>query len=349
MGCGSGPSEANAPASSADDRRWRMPAEEAPHARTWMCWPSSREIWGDVLDQVQRDIADVANTIATFEPVRVLARPGATEAARRLLDGAIELISAPVDDLWARDTLPCFLIDADDPNGLAATTFNFNGWGDKQLHDGDATLAAQVARHEGVALIDSGIVGEGGGVEVDGHGAAIACESSWVNPNRNPNLDREQITRALERALGVERVLWLTGIRGQDITDGHVDTLARFADQRTILREETGTRDVWGAVARRTAREVERLRTGDNRPYEVAVVHQPSVPDAGPDFLSSYVNYYVCNGGVIAPAFGDRAADDRAAGVLRELYPEREVVQVRIDGVASGGGGIHCATQQQPG
>ena len=331
-----------------------MPAEETEHERTWMCWPSNRRIWGPDLVDVQDAIVSIARVIGDFEPVTMLARPEETDRLRGLLEG-VTLVPAPVDDLWARDTLPNFLIrtSADGSWRLGAGRVRFNGWGKKQIHNGDVALAGIVADHLGVELIESGLVGEGGGLEVDGHGTVMAAESSWVNPNRNPGRSREDIEAALLSLLGADRMIWVEGLAGQDITDGHIDTLARFAAESTIVIDAPASAvdpgDPWAAVAARTREQVGRARTSAGQPYTVV---EMTPPTAGrrhdEDFLATYMNYYVCNGAVIAPQFGDRAADARARDVLERLFRGREVVQLDIDPIAAGGGGIHCATQQQP-
>lgn len=332
---------------------WRMPAEEEEHERTWMCWPSNGEIWGDDLATVQATITDIALAIADFEPVTMLVRPEARDAAAAMLGDSIELLDAPVDDLWARDTLPNFLVrTVDGVSELAATHAIFNGWGGKQVHDGDTQLAGVVARHLGLGLLASGLVGEGGGVEVDGQGTVLAAASSWVNDNRNPGMSRDDVEEALLVLLGADRVIWVDGLAGADITDGHIDTLARFANPATIVVDAPAADDPddpWVEVAARTLELVEAARTIDGDPYDVVEIVQPAtIRGSGDDFLATYMNYYVCNGAVIAPEFGDEAADAAAREVLASLFPDREIVQLDIDALAAGGGGIHCATQQQP-
>ena len=332
------------------DGTWWMPAEEAPHECTWMCLPGRGDVWGPYLDETRRTIADIALAVAEFEPVRMLVRPDDLDLAANLVGTDVELIDAPVDDLWARDTLPLFLVDG--AGGLAAGRVRFNGWGDKQVHDGDATLAGIVADILDVPLVDSGIVGEGGGLEVDGEGTVLAARSSWINDNRNPGLDEDEITEVLVELLGAERLLWVDGIAGHDITDGHIDTLARFTNPGTIVHElpsyvEPG--EIWYDVAVDTEASLRRFRTLDGEPYELVTLRQPADPrGAGEEFLTSYVNYYVCNGAVLVPEFGDGAADGAAADLIGAQYPDREIVALDIDPVAAGGGGIHCATQQQP-
>jgi agmatine deiminase len=316
-----------------------------------MCWPSSAAVWGSALPSVQADIAQIAQAINEFEPVTMLVRPSARRAARNAVGSQVALEVAPVDDLWARDTLPLFLIDDERPGKLAAGTVRFNGWGKKQLHRGDTRLSGIVAEMLGIPRVASRLTGEGGGVEVDGDGTVLAARSSWVNRNRNPGLSEQQIAERLIRLLGAQRLLWVDGVAGEDITDGHIDTLARFVDAGTLMLENTarGDNSIWRRTADKTRRQLASKNTLDGRAYEVITLQQPSqLPSNSDTFLASYVNYLVCNGAVIAPAFGDKRADDRAKGTLREAYPGREVVQLRIDGVASGGGGIHCATQHQP-
>ncbi len=335
------------------DGRWRMPAEEDPHERTWMCWPSSVEVWAEDLGRVQDAIVRVASAIVQFEPVAMLCRPDQVGTVTKRLP-TVKVIPGEVDDLWARDTLPNFVIrtGANAKLEMAAAHARFNGWGNKQLHSGDETLAATVAVHLGVELLDSGLVGEGGGIEVDGTGTVLAAASSWVNDNRNPGITRDHVSSGLTTMLGADRVIWVDGLAGQDITDGHIDTLARFAGANVILVDAPAFNDPtdpWSVVAARTKKEVSVARRRDGHPYDVRQITQPAKPRGrGKDFLSTYMNFYVCNGAVIAPQFGDAKADAAARSVIQALFPSRKVVMVDIDPIAAGGGGIHCATQQQP-
>ena len=334
--------------------RWRMPAEEDVHERTWMCWPSSAEVWGSDLISVQDAIVGIALAIARFEPVMMLARPEEIDALREIFADDVELLAAPVDDLWARDTLPNFVRRTNGPGELelAAAHAKFNGWGGKQINSGDTQLAAIVAEHLGVQLLEFDLVGEGGAVEVDGSGTVLAAESCWVNDNRNPGDSRDQIEDAILEMLGADRMIWVDGLAGADITDGHIDTLARFANATTIVVDKPAfddPADPWVIVAATTKAIVETATTVDGRAYQIVEIVQPlEIRGAGDDFLPTYMNYYVCNGAVIAPEFGDAAADDAARAVLLELFPDREIVMLNIDPLAAGGGGIHCATQQQP-
>lgn len=345
------PTATGAPSGPQGATRYVMPAESHPHIRTFMAWPALTEVWGDRLPAVREDIARVAQAVARFEPVMLMARPEQVAEAQRLCGSAVGVIDLPVDDLWARDTGPTFVTG---PGGLVGVDLNFNGWGGKQVHGEDGRVARRLLDRDGLLRVRAPVTGEGGGIEVDGEGTLMATESSWVDANRNPGVGRDGIEAALKELFGVEKVIWFAGVAGQDITDCHVDALARFAEPGVVVIHRPGPDappDIWSRASDQALQVLADATDARGRRLRVVELPEPDLsglPDPGEDFLATYLNYYVVNGGVIMPRFGDRASDDRAAGVLAELHPGREVVRVDIDAIAAGGGGIHCSTQQQP-
>lgn len=324
---------------------FRVPPEEAPHQLTFMQWPLSPEVYGrgSYRRAVQGVIADIANTVAEFEPVVMLAAPEAHASAGKLLSSNVELWDIPADDLWCRDSGPLFAQNSTGKQSVRQ--MNFNGWG-RYHHPNDEAIAARVAERLGLPLFDSTITGEPGGAEADGHGLLMANESSWVNPNRNPGRSRQEIEEALLAAYGADRMIWGKGVKGQDVTDDHIDGLARFTGRNRVLMMLDTDEGYDGAFSRSARKLHEKLlREGlsiDTLPW----------PENGriadPVAQSSYVNYYVCNGGVIASQSGDRRTDTLAAEALRRHYPDRELVLLNTDLLSELGGGIHCATQQMP-
>ncbi|MFB6603643.1 agmatine deiminase family protein [Streptomyces noursei] len=328
-----------------------MPAETAPHASTYLAWPPTQSAWSTDIPGLRQDIARLARAIAEAEQVRLLVSPGDERHARKACGSAVEIVPVPVDDLWVRDTGPVFVTG---PDGIAGVDFGFNGWGDKQASPRDAQVAQQLLTHEGIARIEAGITAEGGSLEVDGEGTLMVTESSVVNPNRNPGRTRTDIEQALQRVLGVTEVIWLEGVRGEDITDCHVDGLARFAAPGLVALSRPSTDsgpDVWTRAYEQACTVLEQSRDARGRRLEVVEIPEPdptAIGHRGPQFEASYINYYVTNSSVILPRFGDRAADDQAAATLRDLYPRHEIRQLSINAIAEGGGGIHCVTQQRP-
>ncbi|MEU2790597.1 agmatine deiminase family protein [Streptomyces sp. NPDC007100] len=335
-----------------DEAAVHLPAEWRPHAATYLAWPPAGSLWGGQAPAVQRDIARLARTLAEYEPVALLAGPEEEKRARRACGRSVEVVPIPVDDLWIRDTGPVTVIRPD--AAREGVDFHFNGWGGKQRHPHDAEVARNLLRHEGIARVSAGITAEGGSFETDGEGTLLVAESSLVDPDRNPGRTRDGIERELKRVLGVTRVIWVAGVRGEDITDCHVDTVARFVEPGVVALNRPwhgDGSDVWTRVYEQARGVLEEARDARGRRLELVEIAEPdpyAIGDRGQEFLASYLNYYVANGVVVLPCFGDRRADDRAAGTLRELHPGREVRQLTIDAVGEGGGGIHCATQQLP-
>ncbi|MEU9075207.1 agmatine deiminase family protein [Kitasatospora sp. NPDC048538] len=348
-----------APAAVPGTLRLRMPAESDRHDRTFMAWPALSSIWGRQLSAVRDDIARVAYEISRYEPVVVVARPGqAADARYRCGGGAyyrITVVEIPNDDLWIRDFGPTFLVA---PGAIAGLDTNFNGWGKAgtpyyQPFAEDAAVAASLLGQYGVDRVQAPFVGEGGALETDGQGTLLATVSSLVNPNRNPGMSQAQVEQALKSSLGMDKVIWLAGLAGQDITDDHIDCLARFTSPGRVVLDKPGpgTSRVWIDVYEQARQALRGATDAQGRALTVVELPGPDralIRGRGKDFLSSYTNFYVANGAVFVPQFGDTAADATAYAVLQAEFPDRDVVQVNIDTIASGGGGIHCATQSQP-
>ncbi|MEU6989323.1 agmatine deiminase family protein [Streptomyces sp. NPDC046465] len=326
----------------------RMPEEAAPHELTYMSWPT-RGVWKSDVHGVRQDIARIARTIAEFEPVTLLANERDVAGARRACGSGVTVVPVPVDDLWMRDTGPSFVLG---PDGIAGVDLNFNGWGDKQEHGRDGKVAREILADRRIARIEAPLVGEGGAIEVDGAGTLLATESSLVNDNRNPGKSRADIERELKGLFGATKVIWVDGVRGEDITDCHIDALARFTEPGVVLMstpDPTAPEDVWAKAYAQARGALDEATDARGKRLDIVSLPEPvDIGRRGDDFLATYVNYYVADGGVVMPRFGDRKADDAAASIVRDLYPGRRVAQVPVDTLGEGGGGIHCATQQLP-
>ncbi len=328
----------------------RMPEEGERHQRTYMAYPSE-QIWEQDTPGVRSEVAAVARAIAEYEPVTLLADPQDAAEARKAVGPEVTVMEQPVEDLWIRDSGPTFIRTG---QGLAGIDFHFNGWGNKREHPRDAKVAARILSEEGVRRVSAPLTAEGGSLEVDGAGTLLVTESSLVNDNRNPGKSRDQIESELKELLGVRKVIWVKGVKGKDITDYHIDSLARFVRPGVVVmsRPAPGTVDDDFTRAYQQARDVLGKATdAEGRTLQIIGITEADPGKAGQhgaDFLGSYVNYYLVNGAVIMPRFGDKGADQRAAAQVRELYPGREVRQLDISTIATGGGGIHCATQQRP-
>ncbi len=328
-----------------------MPEEGDPHRRTWMAFRASTETWGaDLVDRVEQDLGLIARTIARFEPVSMLISGTEHERARTLVGHDVELVQREIDDLWMRDTGPLFVHRND--GSLAGVDLNFNGWGGKQRHEHDAEVAPFVIDQVKVDHIETDLVLEGGCIEVDGQGTAIIAESCVLNDNRNPGVSKEAFTREISLLLGLEKIIWIPGIAGTDITDGHTDFYARFAGPGVVVvgyDPDPASSD--HLVTREHEKILRRATDAAGRSLEVHRLEAPMMVREEfetEDFAAGYIGYYVCNGAVLLQQFGDPTADEAARATIAGLFPDREIVVLDVDGIAAGGGSIHCTTQQEP-
>ena len=330
---------------------WLMPDESEPHDRTWMAFGASRGIWGQkLLPEVQNNLATIAKAIAHYEPVSMLVRQEDYEIAAQKCGSSVNLVVSALDDLWMRDTGPVFVKDS--RGRLGGIDFKFNGWGRKQDHDRDGKVAEFVIEKSHVQPIQTKLVLEGGGIEVDGQGTSIITESCVLNKNRNPGMAKAECEALLKPLLGLRKIIWLPGIRGKDITDGHTDFYARFVRPRAVVAGyEPDPASFDHSVTQKHLEILRSERDADGHKLEVTIIQSPTSirpKFKNGDFAAGYINFYVVNGAVIVPEFGDTIADRRAKSTLQDLFPDRNIVQLNIDAIAAGGGGIHCTTQQQP-
>ncbi len=327
-----------------------MPAEWERHSRCWMAWPCREELWGDRLDAAREAYADVARAIAGFEPVTMVCNPADVAEASLMLGNrtSIDVLSMEIDDSWLRDTGPTFLLD--DHGTLAGAHWRFNAWGEKYRRYGhDAQLGQRILDHLGVRRFAAPFVLEGGAIHVDGEGTVLATEQCLLNPNRNPSMGRAEIEQALRDWLGVSTVLWLPEGLEDDETDGHIDNIACFVRPGVVMALTTDDKSDPNFDVLQTNLEILRsARDAKGRILQVIEMPQPARREHdGRRLCLSYINFYFANGGIVMPGF-DAPEDSRAYRLMRETFPDRQVVQITATDIITGGGGIHCITQQQP-
>lgn len=320
----------------------RMPPEWAPQDWLWIGFPHLAEEWPSHLERAQEQIAAFANAVAdSGQKVRLLVRDKANAArARSLVSGKVTLQQRAFGDIWLRDTGPLIVSDG---RLREAVRFDFNGWGGKYEMPGDQTIGARLAGDAGLALKTSPMVLEGGAIETDGTGLVAATEQCLLDPNRNPDMSRTAIEKALGDVMGFARVLWLGDGLINDHTDGHIDNLARFvAPGRMAVPEATGMNDPNAAIYDDAAARA--------RGAGIEVIRIPSpglIERDGAIEPASYVNFAITTHLVVVPTFG---SPNDAAGVeaIAALFPDRSCVGLPADAVLAGGGGFHCASQQMP-
>ncbi|ANJ28151.1 agmatine deiminase family protein [Agromyces aureus] len=338
---------------------WRMPAETAPHDRTWMAFPTAGTTLGESTadhEEAYTAWTAVAHAVAEFEPVTMLVDPTERERAAQRLGSGITQVEAPVDEYWMRDHGPTFVVDDERPGVLGAVDWIFNGWGDHEWSEWrkSAEHARIIAELVGAELVSSVLVNEGGGIHVDGAGTVLLTETVQLDPRRNPYADRARVEAEMARTIGATKAVWLSRGLTRDYDDfgtsGHVDIVATLASPgRMLLHRQDSTEHPDFEVTRDLRAQLSQETDAAGRSFEILDLPAPAAIRDDEGFVDwSYVNHLVVNGGVIACGFGDDRADAAARDVLEAAYPGRKAVTVDARPLFARGGGIHCITQQQP-
>jgi agmatine deiminase len=328
---------------------YRVPAEWELHAATWLSWPRREGIsFPGSFDRVMPTLRAMVEALIDSEPVCINVCNGAHEAeAREVLRGLsmerVTFYRIPTNEPWCRDHGPIFLTRDVDPR-LAIVDWDYNAWGGKYPPcDLDEVVPTGIAEILGVPVFYPRMILEGGSIEVNGRGALLTTESCLLNKNRNPQLSREEIEQRLRDFLGIREILWLgDGIAGDD-TDGHIDDLARFVSERTVVMIVEEDRDDENYAP--LQENLERLRQ-----MKIDIVTLPMPEKIVREDLrlpGSYANFYIANSCVLLPTFAD-PNDKAALSSLQKLFPDRHVIGIDCRELIWGLGTFHCLTQQQP-
>ena len=350
-------------------KHYYMPAEYDKHFGTVMIWPVREGSFPDKAAEAQKAFAETASVIAQSEPVYMLYDKERSETPDIPGVTAIEL---PTDDAWARDICPTFV--RDNEGNVDGIDWKFNAWGGDfdglyKNYERDDACASELCGKLGYPVIPAGsFVLEGGSVHSDGKGTVITTEECLLSRGRNPGLSKADIEGKLKEFLGAEKVIWLPYGIYNDETNGHVDNICAFTGPASVVLAWTD--DVDDPQYERSVADLEVLMhetDAKGRPVNVTKLPIPEKPvcmsavqlqgyvyedgederEAGERLAASYVNFYISNGGVIIPRFGD-TNDEKAVSILQELFPDRKMYPVDSMAVLLGGGNIHCITQQIP-
>jgi agmatine deiminase len=352
-----------------------MPAEWATHKQTWLVWPERTDNWRLGAKPAQQAFCAVIRAIARFEPVTVMA--SAQQFANAQAQLAMEPTAHPIrvlevsnNDAWCRDTGPTFVTNGKEVRGIDWT---FNAWGglDGGLYfpwDKDDQVAQKVLNVEGLPRYRTeGFVLEGGAIHTDGEGTLLTTAECLLNKNRNPHLNKSQIEQKLSDYLGIDKVIWLEDGIFNDETDGHVDNMCCFVRPGEVLLAWTD--DESDPQYARSKAALEILENTTDAKGRKFIVHKLPVPgpllakaeeyasvdltgaatprEAEARLAGSYINFYLCNGGLILPTFDD-PMDKVAVDILSKVFPQHQIVTVPGREILLGGGNVHCITQQQP-
>lgn len=349
---------------------YRMPAEWEPHQGTWLIWPHN-DTHQDSQLHLEHLWLEMTRVLQEHETLHIIVPDDLRNEHLRhqimyygLDENSIDIHVIPNDDVWVRDCGPIFLVNE---NGdMAVTSWKFNGWGERYPFQKDTLVPGIVAKDLSLPLFKAPITLEGGGIEVNGKGTLIATKSSIINDNRNPGRSQAEIETAIKDYLGVKHIIWLSGASrefcdavGSD-TDMHVDGCARFIDESTVMYLWTDDEsNAYYPYLKQHRDELNKASTDAGKQLTLVPLPKPEnvmfstlrsstrPPFENISSLTTYANFYIANGVVIVPVYGD-VMDSTAKSIIAEYFPDRDIIGIPAWATAELGGMMHCVTQQQP-
>ena len=334
--------------------RYRLPAEWEPQSLVMLTWPHQDTDWAPYLDDITRTYVEMADAITQYEKLLVVT-PNPVEVGAMLSKhlsseqmAQVVISHCKTNDTWARDHGPITLvgIENDGQEKLLCLDFRFNGWGEKFPAELDNKITRQVFKELFDDEVLKGDIGsgnddfvlEGGSIESDGKGTVFTTECCLMAPNRNQPLTKEEEEQELLLRLKAKRIIWLQhGALAGDDTDGHIDTTVRIAPDDTILFSYPAEK-----------KELEGLRTLDDKQYRLMELPLPIVEYDGEKLPATYANFLIINGAVIVPTYNIPDLDAKACEIIQKAFPDRKIIPIDATTIVRQHGSIHCCTMQVP-
>ncbi|HRO47059.1 agmatine deiminase family protein [Agriterribacter sp.] len=334
-----------------------FPAEFAPHSGTWLSWPHKEASWPGKINDIYPYYAQFIKAVSEGEKVNINVNDEAMKSfAIKCLEEAdvdiskIAFFMHPTNDAWCRDHGPAFLINPKADHKKIIVDWGYNAWGNKYPpFNLDDIIPTLIANEYNIPVFHPGIVMEGGSVEFNGAGTLLTSTACLLNPNRNPQLNQQQIEAYLRHYYGVEQILWVSeGIVGDD-TDGHIDDTVRFVNEDTVLTVvEENKSDENYALLQTNLKELKQMRLLNGKQLNIIELPMPdAVVYEDQRLPASYANFYIANAAVIVPTYRCRQ-DDIALQLIGDCFPDRKVVGIDSTDLIWGLGSFHCLSQQEP-
>jgi agmatine deiminase len=350
-----------------------LPSEFEKQQAMWMMWPCESCTLNN--PHVNRDLTNVIKSLSPYIKINILADSN-FEISQ--IKAAMTKYNCPNSNykfyivnhhcIWARDVGPIFI--RDNRGKLGVVNFGFDNYGrndDGYYISTEGQVDEQIAKFLRLPIMNSTLISEGGSIESNGRGTIMLTES--VTLKRNPGLTKKQIENEYKRVLGVKKIIWLNnGLAEDEVTGGHIDEFARFANTNTILLAKVLQGDRYANWASKSSylnleenyKILINATDQDGKPFNIIRVPMPptlyqEVGEAHKIPVRSYLNYVTTDGAVLVQTYWKpgrsnilKISDEQVKHTLKTLFPGRKVIGINAENINLQGGGIHCVTQHMP-
>jgi len=344
-----------------EKENWVFPAEWEKQEGILLCFPHNGNDWPAKYRAIQWDFVEFIKKVSQFEKViLVVSSEKLRDKVQGMLGTAhvnmekVSFIVHKTNRSWMRDSGPIIV-----KNGKKrkAINFNFNGWAKYTNYKLDKHVPKKVSDFlnipvERAVYKGKPIVLEGGAIDVNGKGTLITTEECLLDPNvqvRNKGFTKEDYEAIFKEYFGVTHTIWLKdGIKGDD-THGHIDDLARFVNEDTIVTVvENDPKASNYAPLQENLKRLKRSKLENEKSPKIIELPMPHrLEFDGLELPASYANFLILNKAVLVPTFND-SRDREALNILSVVFKDREVIPINAIDLIWGFGTLHCLSQQIP-
>jgi len=334
------------------DNHFSFFAEWHEQKAVWTAWPGHADLWEDDFEGAKNAVSTLVKAITEGGvPVNLLVNDGKSmqvaQSAFSHNSERIQFFEIPFGDIWLRDTAPLFVLNGE--GKMTTVRFLFNGWGEKYILEGDKEVSKNICRMTAYPNIKVDFILEGGAIEGNGQGVLLTTRQCLLHPNRNKNLEEKDYENLFRKYLGIEKVIWLNQGLQYDHTDGHIDNVARFINENTILcMTPESKQDPQHEILLTIQKELEEIHLKNSFSFEIKTLPSPGkvLDSEGKPLPASYLNFFISNQQVLVPTF-QCPSDEQALSLLEEYFPGKKILGIDCRNLLAGGGSLHCITQPE--
>ena len=326
----------------------RLIAEFEEQSFTQIIFPHVKTDWIDCLDEAENTFVNIINEIIKYQKCLVVCQNIQSVKSRFKKNENLYFVEYGTDDTWARD---CSALCIENNNEIKLLDFNFTGWGGKFEASKDNKMSQELQKNYKNELLHAcppwsrvDFILEGGGVESNGVDTILTTSACMLNKNRNSKLNSSQITQKLKDEFGAENILYLEhGYLAGDDTDSHIDTLARFIDEKTIMYITCqNENDEHFKELKLMEDELKEF----SKTYGLKLIALP-MTDAiyfeDERLPATYANFLFINGAVLVPTYGVKQ-DEEALDIFRDTFKDRDILGINCLTLIKQHGSLHCVT-----
>ncbi len=327
-----------------------LPAEWEKQEFVQIVFPHKDTDWNEYLEESIDAFVNITKVIRKYQKCLIVAKNLTYVKTLFQNKKNLTFVRIDSDDTWSRDFGG---ITVNHNKDLIVLDFKFNAWGKKFPYKLDDQITKQLKlkgllkeyKHKSIPFVL-----EGGAIESNGNGIILTTTKCLMEKNRNPRLTQNTIEKKLTEYLGAQKILWLnSGYLEGDDTDSHIDTLARFVNEDTIVYQSCDDKkDIHYEELQNMEKELSNFTQLNGNKFKlIALPWIEAKYDEDDRLPATYANFLIINGAVLVPTYDDKN-DNKALEIFKNIFPKRDIIGIDCQTLIRQHGSLHCVTMQYP-